>query len=368
MERNADRDKKRDTNPTDYGGISMPDQNCAVILAAGEGKRMKRDRPKALAAVLFKPMLEWVLDSVKAAGIWHLCVVTGYLHEQVEQFLQKYDPGICTAFQPQRRGTGHAVRMAADFLRSNAGGNVLILNGDSPFLSPEDIQAAYKAHRESGNAVTVISAQVMDPTCYGRIVRGQTGHLAAIVEQKDASAQERQIREINSGAYWFQNENLLGILSEIGNQNAQGEYYLTDAVRLLIERGEKAGACRADSAEAVLGANDCLQLAELNRIARGKIMAAHLLEGTEIPCGDGVIIGPDVSIGRNVTLLPGTILRGKTSIGPNCVLGPNTVLTDCAVGRGSVLNSVQGNGCTIEPGQAVVPYTVMTGKAKTDKK
>ncbi|QAT50998.1 bifunctional N-acetylglucosamine-1-phosphate uridyltransferase/glucosamine-1-phosphate acetyltransferase [Caproiciproducens sp. NJN-50] len=347
----------------------MPQENCAVILAAGEGKRMKRDYPKALAPVLFKPMLEWVLDSVKAAGIGRLCVVTGHLHEQVERFAAAYDRSIQIAYQPQRRGTGHAVMMAADFLRSNAGSDVLILNGDSPLISSKDIQKAQGAHREKSDAVTVISAEVPDPAGYGRIVRDpQTGSLAAIVEQRDASPEVRRIREINSGAYWFRAEDLLGILSDIRDDNTQGEYYLTDAVRLLIERGKKAGACKAGSADAVLGANDCLQLSELNRIAREKILTALLLQGVDIPCRDGVVIGPDVAVGRGVSILPGTILRGRTSVGPRCVIGPNTVVTDCAVGEGAVLNSVQCSGCTIKPGQTVAPYTTMTEKAKTDKK
>ncbi|MFU0832196.1 MAG: Bifunctional protein GlmU [Oscillospiraceae bacterium] len=337
----------------------MSMKNCAVILAAGEGNRMKRKNPKALAPVLFKPMLQWVLDSAKAAGIERLCVVTGHLHEQVEQFLAQYDPTICTVYQPQRQGTGHAVMMAADFLRSN-GGNVLILNGDAPFISPKEIQKAFKIHCENENAVTVISAELSDPTGYGRIVRDpKTGRLSSIVEQKDASAEIQKIQEINSGAYWFQTEELLGILSQIRNDNTQGEYYLTDAVRLLIEQNREADACKADSAEAVLGANDCLQLAKLNQIARKKILHSHLLSGTDIPCSDGVIIGPDVVIGSNVSILPGTILRGRTSIGANCVIGPNTVLTNCTIGEGVTLNSVQCSGCTIESGQTVAPYTVI---------
>ncbi|MCI1966055.1 MAG: NTP transferase domain-containing protein [Oscillospiraceae bacterium] len=347
----------------------MSQKNCAVILAAGEGKRMKRDYPKALAPVLFKPMLEWVLDSVKSAGIGHLCVVTGHLHEQVERFLSEYDRSTSIAYQPQQRGTGHAVMMAADFLRSNSGASVLVLNGDSPFISPQDIQTAYEVHRENENAVTVISAELPDPKGYGRIVRDpQTGRLAAIVEQKDASAEVQRIQEINSGAYWFQVDSLLEILSEIKNDNAQGEYYLTDAIRILIEHGGQADACKAGSAEAVLGANDCLQLAELNRIAREKILTELLLQGTDIPCSDGVLIGPDVVIGRSVSILPGTILRGRTSVGQGCVIGPNTVVTDCSVGEGTALNSVQCSGCTIKPGQTVVPYSIMTSHAKTDKK
>ena len=344
----------------------MSDEDCAVILAAGEGKRMKRECPKALSQVLFKPMLQWVLDSAAAAGIRRACVVTGYLHEQVERYLAAHDPGAATAYQAERRGTGHAVMMAADFLRSNAaGGDVLVLNGDAPFLTPAEIREAFSVHRENGNAVTVISAELGEPAGYGRIVRDPSdGRLTGIVEEKDAPPAVRAVREVNSGAYWFRTDSLLSILSHIGNENAQGEYYLTDAIRLLIGQGKRAGACKTGNARAVLGANDCLQLASLNRIARETILLRHLREGTDIPCRDGVVIGPDVAIGRDVCILPGTILRGRTKIGSGCVLGPNTVLTDCTVGDGAVLNSVQCTGRSVEPGRTVAPYTVLGGAAE----
>lgn len=339
----------------------MSEESCAVILAAGEGKRMKRGRPKALLPVLFKPMLQWVLDSAAAAGIGRICVVTGHLHEQVERYLAAHSPGTATAYQSKRKGTGHAVMTAADFLRANAaGGNALILNGDAPFLAAGEIRAALNLHLESGNAVTVISAELDDPTGYGRIVRDpEDGRLTGIVEQKDAPPRVRAIREVNSGAYWFRTGDLLGVLSLIGNKNAQGEYYLTDAVRLLIGQGKRAGACKTGNARAVLGANDCLQLAALNGIARGRILENHLRAGTDIPCRDGVVVGPDVVIGRDVCILPGTILRGRTRIGDGCVLGPNTVLTDCTVGKGAVLDSVHGAGCAVAAGRVPAPYTVL---------
>mgnify|MGYP001001372239 CR=1 FL=1 len=350
---------------TNNGGISMPQESCAVILAAGEGKRMKRGRPKALLPVLFKPMLQWVLDSAAAAGVARVCVVTGHLHEQVEQYLREQDPGTDTAYQSERKGTGHAVMTAAGFLRSNAaGGDVLILNGDAPFLTAGEIREAGRVHRENGNAVTVISSELENPTGYGRIVRDpEDGRLTGIVEQKDAPPRVRAIREVNSGAYWFRTDDLLGILSRIGNNNAQGEYYLTDAVRLLIEQGGRAGAFQTGSAEAVLGANDCLQLSGLNGIARENILRRHLLAGVDIPCRDGVVIGPDVVIGRDVCVLPGTILRGRTKIGDGCVVGPNTVLTDCKVGGNCVLSSVQGTGCAVGQGLTATPYTVLDADA-----
>lgn len=342
----------------------MSQQNCAVILAAGEGKRMKRERPKSLSPVLFKPMLQWVLDSAREAGIGRTCVVTGYRHEQVEQYLSEHDPETSAALQSERKGTGHAVMMAADFLRSEAGGaNTLILNGDAPFISAGMIRGALQCHTESRNAVTVISAALEDPTGYGRILRDEKTRLVrGIVEQKDATPEEAAVCEVNSGAYWFRTDDLLEILGHIQSDNAQGEYYLTDAVRLLIEEGKRADAWTTGSAEAVLGANDCLQLGELNIIAREKILARFMREGTEIPCRDGVIIGPDVTIGKDVCILPGTILRGKTSVGHGCTLGPNTVVADSEIGGGVTLTSVIAAGCSIAGGQRVAPFSVLTNK------
>lgn len=337
----------------------MPQQNCAVILAAGEGKRMKWNRPKCLSPVLFKPMIQWVIDSAQSAGIGALCAVTGFLSDRVNAYLAENDPGVVPVLQAERRGTGHAVMMAAGFIRSRAQGeNVLVLNGDAPFLDPKTIEKALAEHNKSGNSVTVISALLEDPTGYGRIIRaGGDGALRAIVEQKDASTGELAVREVNSGAYWFRTEDLLEILPQIRSDNTQREYYLTDAVALLLAQGRRAGACAAGSPNAVRGANNCLQLHELNVIARDAVLAAHMRGGVDIPCTDGVVIGPDVVIGRNCTILPGTMLRGRTVIGNGCTIGPGTVLDCCTVGSGCVLDSVRGTGCSVEPNTQAVPFT-----------
>ncbi|MDD5953038.1 MAG: sugar phosphate nucleotidyltransferase [Oscillospiraceae bacterium] len=313
---------------------------CAVILAAGEGKRMKSNHPKVLSKVLFKPMLRWVLDAVCDAGVQKLCVVTGFRHEEVESYLQSAqtelaDVYLTTALQTERKGTGHAVMMAEEFLKENQGGHVLILSGDAPFLSPELIQDALSLHRENGNAATVISAVLEDPFGYGRIVRDpKTGLLSSIVEEKDASQETKKIKEVNSGAYWFAIDDLLSVLHQISNDNAQGEYYLPDAIKLLLESGKKVDGFQTTDATTVLGANDCLQLNQLNAIARSRILDQLMAEGTEIPCRDGVIIGPDVTVGSHVTILPSTILTGRTVIGSACTIGPNVSLDSVSVADG----------------------------------
>lgn len=243
--------------------------NCAVILAGGEGKRMKSDKPKTLSPVLGKPMLLWVINALRRADINDICVVKGFKKECVEEFLGTLDYKIESVFQAERLGTGHAVMMAKDFLSAHSG-NVVILNGDAPFMSSETIKNSLRQHIDSGCAATVISARVDDPKGYGRIVRDGGGNLKAIVEHKDADEETLKIDEVNSGGYWFDCQKLLGVLDRIKSDNAAGEYYLPDAIELLLSDGQKVGAYTAESSDAVLGANDPGQLEELNRIAESK--------------------------------------------------------------------------------------------------
>lgn len=338
----------------------LPIPNCAVILAGGEGKRMKSSRPKVLSPVLFKPMLRWVMDAALSAGLSDLCVVAGFQHEQVEDYLAQVcmeglDLRLSVALQAERKGTAHAVQMANAFLESHRGANVLVLNGDAPFLSAETITGALEEHLDQENAVTVISAEIPNPTGYGRIVRDGQGAFQAIVEEKDASEEIRQIREVNSGAYWFRVDDLLSVLPRIGNQNAQGEYYLPDAVPLLLGDGKAANAFPAADPHTVLGANDCMQLHDLNQIARRQILERHMSNGVEIPCADGVVIGPDVTIGRDTCLLPGTVLRGDTQVGDGCQVGPNSYLIDTKVMDHLALVSVYAQNTVVS--QAVPAYT-----------
>ena len=243
--------------------------NCAIILAGGEGKRMKSDKPKTLSEVLGKPMLLWVMSALKKAVIDDVCVVKGYKKECIDQYLSTLDFVVESVYQAERLGTGHAVMMAKDFL-SNHDGNVVILNGDAPFMSAETIKNSLEQHSNTGCAATVISAKVDDPAGYGRIVRDENGNLKAIVEHKDADEETLKIDEVNSGAYWFDCQLLLSVLGRIQNNNKAGEYYLPDTIKLLLSDGKTVGAYTAECSDAVLGANNPAQLEELNQIARAK--------------------------------------------------------------------------------------------------
>lgn len=329
-------------------------KNCAVILAAGEGKRMKSNKPKALAEVLFRPMIDWVLDAVRDSGIEDKVLVVGHYGEQ----LQEYVGDTCDiCWQKERLGTGHAVMMALDFLKASDADNVLILNGDAPFMDSETIEKSLWLHEARKNAVTVISAKLDDPTGYGRIIQDINGSFERIVEQKDATDSEKLIRNVNSGAYWFCREDLIDSLGKLTTENEAHEYYLTDTIYILKQEGKNTGVYITENADVVLGANDRLQLQGLNEIARRKVMERHLMNGVDIPCPDGVIIGKDVVIGNETTILPNTILQGKTVIGSDCVLGPNTRIVDSTLGNGVQLDNILVEEAVLDNNIDIGPFS-----------
>lgn len=339
----------------------MLENCCCVILAAGGKKRMQSTRPAAMAEILFKPMIDWVLDAVQATGIRHICTVTGDCGEALCDHLANRSE---TVRQSEPLGTGHAVLQAKGFLERFHGGDVLIVNGDTPLMDGDTLLAAYEEHKRAQNAITVISACVEDPSGYGRIVRAADGAFTRIMEDRDANDTIRQIREINSGACWFQCDRLLAVLGLITNENARKEYYLTDAVRILRGQGCRAGAFAAMDPDVVLAASDGLRLFELNARARQRVLTHWLLEGVDIPCADGVCIGPDVTVGVDTRILPGTILRGKTTVGRDCVIGPNTQLIDTVVGDGAKLDNVLSEQAQVEERADIGPFVHLRPNAK----
>lgn len=330
---------------------------CAVILAAGEGKRMNSGKPKVMLEVLLKPMLGWVLDAARASGVGDVCVITGHLEEQVKAYL---GDSAVTRTQHERKGTGHAVMMARDFLEAHRGGRVLIACGDAPFLDSATISQALEQHIQRGDAVTVISASLDDPQGYGRIIRTPSGSVQAIVEQKEGTPEQLAVREVNSGAYWFDVDALLQVLDpeHLSASGITGEHYLTDAVAALISIGRGAGAFTAATADVVLGANNPVQLHQLGEMARTGIIGKHIASGIAVPCAEGVIIGPDVEIGRDTVILPGTIIRGRCTIGERCVIGPNSYIDTCTIGSGTTVNASQLRNIALTDGKCVGPFAV----------
>lgn len=337
-------------------------KNCAVILAGGEGTRMRSSKPKVMAELLFKPMLSWVIDAAEKAGIEDILVVTGYKSEIIESYLgEKYE----TAKQEHRLGTGHAVMQATDFIKRHSGANVLILNGDAPLIDSDTIKEGLSYHTDGNFVQTVISAKIDNPYGYGRIVRDKNGDFSAIVEEASASEEEKKICEINSGVIWFDCDTLTELLGKITNDNSKGEYYLTDTVKIALSEGKRVGAYTTSNKDAVLGANSRVQLYELNEKVRKRILEKFMLSGVSIPCTDGVIIDKDAEIGTDTVILPGTIIKKGCKIGCGCEIGPNSVLYETSVGNDTVLNSVQaeeaviGNGVTAGPFVHIRPASVI---------
>ncbi len=336
---------------------------AAVILAAGDGTRMKSSSPKVLKEVLFKPMIHYVVETVLKLGIRDIAVIVGAGAEEIKKSLEKFsDVNFTFVSQTQRLGTGHAVMQAKDFI-SNTSKDVIILSGDAPFIDDATISEAYGRHIE-GAAVTVITARLQNPSGYGRILRTD-GNFMGIAEQKDATAEQRTIDEINSGSYIFSSEKLLSSLDKLGNNNSQGEYYLTDTIEILRLSGDKTIAALSANPEIAQGANDRAGLLRLNEIANKKNIDRLLNLGVEFLSTDGILIGNNVSVAADTTILPGSILYGDVSVGSGCIIGPNTKLIDTLVGDNTTLDNVVaenckvGNGCKVGPFAQIRPNSVL---------
>ncbi|MCL1829832.1 MAG: bifunctional UDP-N-acetylglucosamine diphosphorylase/glucosamine-1-phosphate N-acetyltransferase GlmU [Oscillospiraceae bacterium] len=313
--------------------MGIPNANC-VILAAGEGKRMFSRSSKVLCEVTHKPMISWVIDAARGAEIENICVVVG--NKDVEDAAV----GCSISYQQQRLGTGHAVMCASDFLKLHTGEDTLILYGDTPFMDSDTIIQSYALHKQEAAVATIISARLEDPTGYGRIVR-RSGRIAAIVEQTDTDDATAKINEINSGAGWFSTATLLETLAKIGNDNAQGEYYLTDVVSILIENNLNVSVYTAENPQVTLGANSPLDLLNLNDIACQRAILKHLQNGVHFTSRYGIIIGPDVEIAPGAEIMMGSILYGNTAIGKGSIIGPNTIIRNSSVGEDTRLNACQ---------------------------
>ncbi len=304
----------------------------ALILAAGVGSRMKSSKPKVAHELLGKPLVRWAVDAARAAGCEQVHVVTGTGREVVDPLVAD----CVVSHQDDMWGTGHTVMCAADAL-AGFSGCLVVMCGDTPLVRAETVAALVAAHEEAQAACTVLTMQLEDPHGYGRIVRGAAGHVVGIVEEKDCAPEQRAICECNSGMYCFDCAALLERLPRLTRNNAQGEYYLTDILGLMVEDGLLVeGVAVADNREC-LGVNSRAQLEQVARLAQARINAAWMEQGVAMWDASQVWIGPEVQLAQDVELLPQTILMGSTQVGEGSVLGPNTRLTDTIVGENCTL-------------------------------
>lgn len=345
----------------------MSEARAAVILAAGQGTRMKSSLVKVLHPVAGRPMVRWIVDAAREAGCDPVVVVVGFQGDAVRDALADV-PGVAFAEQAQQRGTGDAVRSARAALEGFAG-TVVILPGDVPLLPADVVSRLAGAREQSGAAVTVLYVELDEPGWYGRLVRGDDGGLRAIVEARDAGAQVRAIREINTGVYAVDGGALFGagagaagLLQGLDDANAQGELYLTDIVAGAVARGLGAEAVVHPEPDDVIGINDRVALAAAEVIRYGRLARRWMRAGVTIHAPETARIDAGVELGRDVEIGPGVQLRGATRIEDGGLVDTGAILTDCTAGTGARV----GVGCVLEradlaAGVQVRPYTVMNG-------
>lgn len=299
-----------------------------IVLAGGQGKRMKSKLYKVMHPVCGKPLVGHVMDVLDEINTDRKVVIVGHGAEAVKAYLgdrAEY------ALQTEQLGTGHAA-MQAEHLLEDEEGIALITFGDTPLIQAESLSEMIRLHRESSAAASVMSARLDQPFGYGRIIRNAEGHVTGIVEQKDCTPEQREIQEINTGICCFDKRKLFQALKQVTNDNAQKEYYLTDVIGILSRQGEKiVGYCVADASEG-MGINDRVQLAEAEQALRTRINRRHMLNGVTMIDPSHTYIEKDVQIGSDTIIQPGTVIRGCTVIGEQCIIGPHADITDSTLG------------------------------------
>ncbi|MFF4412492.1 bifunctional UDP-N-acetylglucosamine diphosphorylase/glucosamine-1-phosphate N-acetyltransferase GlmU [Streptosporangium sp. NPDC001559] len=349
--------------------MSVPRPAAVIVLAAGEGTRMKSKTPKILHELCGRTLVDHMLTAARGLEPGRLIVVIGHERDRVQEHLSRTGPDALPVIQEEQRGTGHAVRVVLETVGAIEG-TVLVTYGDTPLLSTETLAALLERHEADGNAVTVLSAEVPDPYGYGRIVRDTTGAVLQIVEEKDATAEQRAIREMNSGVYAFDGTLLADAVKRVSTANAQGEEYLTDVLSILREDGHRVGAHVAADHVEVEGVNDRVQLAFARKVLNTRLLEAHMRAGVTVIDPASTWVDVEVTMEPDVVLHPGTQLHGRTAIAEGAEVGPATTLTDTLVGERAVVRNAVCVEAEIGPEALVGPYaylrpgTVLARKAK----
>lgn len=346
----------------------MTEARTVIVLAAGEGKRMRSALPKVLHPLLGRTLLGHVLAAAEPLAAARTLTVVGHGADQVVAHLADIAPHAAPVLQAEQRGTGHAVRLALESAPDCAHGTVVVLNGDVPLLRPETLAALVVAHEQAGAAATVLTAEVADPTGLGRIMRDEAGGLAAIVEERDATPAQRAIREINAGIYAFEGAALTAALGKLTAHNDQGEEYLTDVIGLLrAQRLAVAAFVAADPVE-TLGANDRVELATLGALLRDRVNRHWMRAGVTMLDPATTWVDVTAILARDVVVEPHTQLCGATTVGEGAVLGPDTTVRDATVGPGASVVRSHVTGAEIGPQASVGPYAYLRPGSRLARK
>ncbi len=337
----------------------------AIVLAAGEGTRMRSSRPKPLHLICGRPMVMHVLYALDELVVDRTVVVVGHAAERVTKKVTEQSPAdqhVAFVEQVVQRGTGDAVAVGLTAFPDDDPDDtstVVVLPGDTPLLRPSTLADLVTRHEAANVAATVLTADLDDPTGYGRVIRGKDGTVARVVEHRDADADELAVTEINTGIYCFRKDLLGPALRMLSPDNSQGEYYLTDVIGVLRSTGHRVAAVVAGDPAETQGVNDRWQLALAERELRARTNRKWLLEGVTMLDPRQTFVDVTVELGRDVTLYPGTLLQGRTIVGDGCDLGPDTRLVDCMVGAGAVIENSVCRDAEIGAGAHVGPYAVL---------
>ncbi|MGB3160125.1 MAG: bifunctional UDP-N-acetylglucosamine diphosphorylase/glucosamine-1-phosphate N-acetyltransferase GlmU [Carnobacterium sp.] len=328
-------------------------QRYAVVLAAGQGSRMKSKLYKVLHPVAGKPMVGHVIEQVEATGASKIVTIVGFGAEKVKDYL-----GDRTnyAVQEEQLGTGHAVIQAETHLK-NKDGITLVICGDTPLLSAETLNNLFDYHQKKGAKATILTAHAQDPTGYGRVIRNEENYVEKIVEQKDANDTEKLVQEVNTGTYCFDNKLLFETLSQVGNENSQGEYYLPDVIEILKNQNEIVDAYIMTSENEGMGVNDRVALAEASRLMRRRINTMHMQNGVTLIDPMTTYIDSDVTIGSDTIIEPNVTLKGKTIIGEDCFVGAHSEIVNGTIGDGVRVTNSSIKDSVMEKDSNIGPYS-----------
>ena len=305
----------------------MSENVMAIVMAAGKGTRMQSKKSKLVQKIYGKEIVKRAVENAKRAGIEDVVAIVGYMKEEVMQVLGE---DVKYAYQEQMLGTGHAVMQATNYLEGKKG-KVLVLNGDVPILRPETLNRLLNKSTENKESATLLTAIYDNPTGYGRIIRDEGGNVKAIVEEKDTNIEQKQIKEINAGIYCFDIEELLSALKELTPNNAQGEYYLTDVIKIMNDKGLRTGAVIVEDNTEILGVNDRIQLEMLTKVLQIRINTEHMKNGVTIEDINNTYIYDDVEIGMDTVIHPNTTIKSNVKIGEDCEIGPNAYIREGCV-------------------------------------
>ncbi|MFV9834544.1 bifunctional UDP-N-acetylglucosamine diphosphorylase/glucosamine-1-phosphate N-acetyltransferase GlmU [Bacillus stercoris] len=342
------------------------DKRFAVVLAAGQGTRMKSKLYKVLHPVCGKPMVEHVVDEALKLSLSKLVTIVGHGAEEVKKQLGDKSE---YALQAEQLGTAHAVKQAQPFLADEKGVTIVIC-GDTPLLTAETMEEMLKEHTQREAKATILTAVAEDPTGYGRIIRSQNGVVQKIVEHKDASEEERLVTEINTGTYCFDNEALFRAIDQVSNDNAQGEYYLPDVIEILKNEGETVAAYQTGNFQETLGVNDRVALSQAEQFMKERINKRHMQNGVTLIDPMNTYISPDAVIGSDTVIYPGTVIKGEVQIGEDTIIGPHTEIMNSSIGSRTVIkqsvvnHSKVGNDVNIGPFAHIRPDSVIGNEVK----